>query len=272
MKKLSSGILLLHFFLNTAAEDFTPPVDDALANCSVSIAGSSSVFSNPAGISPEKHATGFLSAGNHYAIDNFNSAALAIVIPVTKNQATGITFSRSGIPSLSRIQSGICYAIQVHPKISGGIRVNYERYTVNEHPELSGGVFTGEAGLLLEPLRNFRIGMDLRNPGQSSFSGHLKERSPAELTVGIGRKFSDQVWLGIRASKTSDQNPGVGFGVEYHPRVEFWIRFGESIGPMLTCFGFGYRLRNFSMDFAAQMHPDLGVTSSCSLIFQFPGQ
>ena len=268
MRLLVFGIQLWSVCLNAHAQDIVPANDRSLANSTVARPGVSSLFSNPAGLTAEKKFTFLLSAVNHFTLQEFNSEAIGLVIPLRQDHTAGISFSHSGIPAMRRMQSGISYAVQLHPKISGGIRLNYRYSQVAGHPEYSTSLISGDAGLLFEPVRNMQAGIKLINPERSAYRGDIAERAPSEITFGISRKINEQVWLGARASKATDHATVASLGIEYNLLSNLTIRFGESSCPWLTCLGFGYRFQRIHFDLSAELHQELGLTSACMLEFQ----
>lgn len=95
------------------------------------------------------------------------------------------------------------------------------------------------------------------------------EELPATLRIGTTYSFGEQLHLsGQLLSSTSHVSAlSYSFGLEYFPVEVFAIRLGMNTFWQTWSLGFGTRLKNYSFDAAATLHPQLGVTPQISFVY-----
>jgi hypothetical protein len=95
------------------------------------------------------------------------------------------------------------------------------------------------------------------------------EEQPATLRIGTTYSFGEQVLLSAQVISTTDDQASVcySFGLEYTPVEAFLFRFGMNTFWQTWSLGVGTRLKNYSFDASACLHPQLGITPQISLIY-----
>jgi hypothetical protein len=95
------------------------------------------------------------------------------------------------------------------------------------------------------------------------------EELPATLRIGTTYSFGEQVALSAQVISSTNAQSSVSysFGLEYFPAEVFAIRFGMNTFWQTWSLGVGARLKNYSFDAAAVVHPQLGITPQISLTY-----
>jgi hypothetical protein len=95
------------------------------------------------------------------------------------------------------------------------------------------------------------------------------EELPATLRLGTTYSFGEEVALSAQVISTTNAHASLSysFGLEYFPAEVFAIRFGMNTFWQTWSLGVEARLKNYSFDAAAVVHPQLGITPQISLIY-----
>ena len=125
--------------------------------------------------------------------------------------------------------------------------------------------FTYDAGLLITPSENIKIGIHLFNPVPNTIR---KTYLPTVLRVGAGTDLSTTLFAGLEAEMSSRSKLIIRTGFEFEAAKKFWLRSGFSTDNNSFSFGVGYLAKIVMIDLGFITHEKLGVTSSASLIFK----
>ncbi|MCC6252970.1 MAG: hypothetical protein IT238_10975 [Bacteroidia bacterium] len=198
--------------------------------------------------------------------------AVAVASPF-KYGVLGATFNRMGYKNLyNESKYGIAYARQFGKTVSAGMQFNYLTTHIGDNNYGSRGTVAIEAGILVEVIKNLKLGAHIYNPTRSRTAQYNNERVPTILKVGLQYTFSDKVFSTIEVEKNISNKPVFKLGVEYHIAKEIYLRGGLSTNPSLNSAGFGIELKKFNIDFAAAFHPQLGVSPQIGLRYSFLDQ
>lgn len=200
---------------------------------------------------------------NRFNIKELGTRSAAITIPAGK-ASLGALYSHFGYADFKRNMTGVACGIKLSDKIAAGVQVDYfsERTSGEYNNNQS---VTCEAGLLLMPSENIRIGIQLYNPIPNSIR---KVFLPARLRVGAGTYLNKLLFVGLETEMSSGGNIFVKTGFEYEAAKKFWFRGGFSTNNTSFSFGLGYLTKIVQTDIGFVTHEKLGVTSSVSMIFK----
>jgi hypothetical protein len=160
--------------------------------------------------------------------------------------------------------TGLACGLNLSEKISAGVQVDY-------FSELTSGEYdnnksiTCEAGLLVRPSENTRVGLHLFNPVPNSLR---KAYLPTTLKAGAGIYLGKLLFAGVEAEMSSGSNLIIRTGFEYEATKKMWLRGGFCTDNTSFTFGLGYLTKIVQIDLGFATHEKLGVTSSVSLIFK----
>ena len=228
----------------------------ALGQTATALPGTSwAVFSNPALIPDERPSVSFFGM-RYYGFGKLADMAVSFSHPAGRG-GVGFGVHRYGFDlySESRIRAG--YKNRLH-NFEYGIILNYN------HVSIGGGY--GSAGALgVDVGISARIGQQLifgaraTNLNRPTY-GDSGESLPRELAIGVSCALSD------RALFTSDIVKDVRFPLSFRAGTEVQIvehitgRVGITTHPVTFAGGFGYSPGRWSVNLAAQNHPELGIS------------
>jgi hypothetical protein len=200
---------------------------------------------------------------NRFNIKELGTRTAGITIPVGKASIAAL-YSDFGYADFKRGMTGLACGMKLSKKISAGLQVDYfsERTSV-EYDNIQ--FVTCEAGLLVNPSENLRIGLHIFNPVPNTIR---KTYLPTSLRVGAGTNLNKLLFAGIEAEMSSGSKLIIRTGFEYEAAKKFWLRGGFSTDNNSFSFGLGYIVKIAQIDLGFVTHEKLGVTSSVSLIFK----
>jgi hypothetical protein len=200
---------------------------------------------------------------NRFNIKELGTRTAGITIPVGKASIAAL-YSNFGYADFKRDMTGLACGMKLSKKISAGLQVDYfSERTSGEYDNIQ--FVTCEAGLLVTPSENLRIGLHIFNPVSNTIR---KTYLPTSLRVGAGTNLNKLLFAGIEAEMSSGSKLIIRTGFEYEPAKKLWLRGGFSTDNNSFSFGLGYLAKIAQIDLGFVTHEKLGVTSSVSLIFK----
>jgi hypothetical protein len=256
--------------LSSAADNY--PVgarSGGVANASVTFSDVWSTYHNQAGLAYLKNITAGTYFENRFLVSQLGLRSIALAIPTTKSGVFGVSGTFFGYEQYSEKKGGLAYAKMFGEKVSAGVQLDYLSTFINDELYGSRNTFAVEAGILTEPLKNFKVGAHIFNPNRAKLASYGDERVPVIMRIGASYKFSEKVLLSSEMEKDIDYKNIFKAAFEYHPVDIFYLRGGIASNPSLSCFGFGLKLKEFLVDMSAQYHEVLGFTPQFSLGYEF---
>jgi len=263
-------VILFFAFLHLSAADNYPigARSAALANASVTITDLWSCFNNQAALVYLSKTTAGASFDERFAISKLSTKGFAFGLP-TKAGAFGLSVNEFGYTAYNEKKVGLAYAKKLGEKISAGVQVDYLNTFINNDFYGSKTTFTVEAGLLAEPIQNFKIGFHVFNPTRAKLAEYADERIPTIIRLGGSYKFSEKVWWSVEEEKDIDLPAVFKSGIEYHIIESLFLRVGVGTNPTLTSFGFGLKIKQLTIDAASSYYQVLGFSPSFSMSYEF---
>lgn len=200
---------------------------------------------------------------NRFSIRELGTRSVGMIIPAGK-ASLGVVYSHFGYTDFKRDMTGLACGIKLSEKISAGIQVDYFSERASGEYGNNQSV-TCEAGLLVTPSENIRIGIHLFNPVPNSIR---KTYLPTTLRVGAGTDLNKLLFAGVEVEMSSGSKLIIRTGFEYEVAKKLWIRSGFSTNNNSFSFGLGYLAKIAQINLGFTTHEKLGVTSSVSLIFK----
>jgi hypothetical protein len=200
---------------------------------------------------------------NRFSIKELGTSSAAITIPAGKASMAAV-YSHFGYPDFKRDLTGLACGLKLTDKLAAGVQVDY-------YSERSSGEYnnnqsvTFEAGLIITPSDNVKIGIHLFNPVPNSLR---KTYMPGRLRIGAGTYLNNTLFAGLEAEMSIGSKLMIRTGLEYEAAEKLWIRGGFSSDNNSYCFGLGYLTKIVMIDFGFATHEKLGVTTSASLVFK----
>jgi hypothetical protein len=200
---------------------------------------------------------------NRFSVKELGTRSAGVIIPAGKTSLAAV-YSHFGYADFKRDLTGLACGLRLSEKITAGIQVDYfSERTSGEYSNNQS--ITCEAGLLVIPDENTRIGIHVFNPIPASFR---KTFLPSSLRIGAGTYLNKSLFTGVEAELSTGYKMIFRTGFEYEAAKKFWIRGGYCTDHNSFSFGVGYLIKIVQMDIGFVTHENLGVTSSASLIFK----
>lgn len=237
----------------------------AMAGTGLGIQDVWSGFHNQAGLAHLESFSAGVFAENRFAMKELGDKGVTIGLPV-RNGAFGINYRSFGYSAFSNSKAGLAYAMKLTDKFSLGVQLNYHAIRIGENYGKA-QTFSIEGGFLYQMSEQLSVAGHIYNPTRAKLAEFNDERIPSLFRFGLGYKFSDKVRMNGEVRKASDAKANLRVGLEYWVIEPLAIRAGFGTDPARYTFGFGYRLKDFQLDFAAGYHLLLGFTPQLSLTY-----
>jgi hypothetical protein len=199
---------------------------------------------------------------NRFCIRELGTRFAAITLPAGK-ASMGAVYSDFGYTDFKRRMAALACGIKLSRNISAGVQADY--FSEKASSGLSRIFVTCEAGLIITPSANTRIGIHVFNPLPNSLR---KRFIPSRIRIGAGTNLNRLLFTGVEAEMSTGSRITIRSGFEYEAASGFRIRGGFITNNNSFCFGLGYLFRLMQADISFVTHDRLGITSSASLIFK----
>jgi hypothetical protein len=222
-----------------------------------------SSFQNQASLPDHKSFSSGISYENRFGLTELGTSTAGLIVPAGKT-TMGIVYSHFGYTDFKRELAGIACGMKLSDILSAGVQVDY--YSERTFGEYENSQFvTCEAGILLRPSYNLKIGIHLFNPVPSSLR---KTPLPSALRVGAGTDLSSSLFIGAETEMSTGGELIIRTGLDYEAARNLWLRGGFCTDNNSLSFGLGYLTKIVMIDLGFRSHQKLGITSSASLIFK----
>jgi hypothetical protein len=238
----------------------------AVANASVCYTDLWSAFNNQAGLAGIKKFTAGVYFENRFGISELGVKSFALGIPAGESAAIALSGTYFGYSLYNEKKIGLGVG-KSFGKIKAGIQIDYLSTVIAEDYG-NRTSFTGEAGIIAEPIQNLLLGFHIYNPTQAKIADYADERIPVIMRLGALYKFSEKVLVSVEDEKEVDAENIVKAGIDYRIAEVLYLRAGFATNPALSSFGFGLKFGQFVLDAAASFHQVLGFTPHISLQYE----
>ena len=222
-----------------------------------------SSFHNQAGFAFNKSFSFGLNYENRFSIKELATRSAALTFR-TGRVSLGAVYSYFGYSDFRRQMTGIACGMPLSNTIAAGVQIDYfSERTTGEYN--NNQMLTCEAGIIISPSENLRLGIHVFNPLPNSLR---KSDMPTGLRAGAGVCLSKELFAGIETEMSTGHNLVIRTGFEYEAAKKFMVRGGFSTENNSFCAGIGYKAGMAMIDFGFATHERLGITSSVSIIFE----
>jgi hypothetical protein len=271
MKKLSLFLfLLLISSQNTYAGNENTSIggrSSGMGGASVTLTDFWAINNNQAGMAAIKTMKAGLYFENRFLLKELSYKTAAFILP-TKSGVFGLNYHHFGYSAYKEQKIGLAYAKSFGKNFSAGLQLDYLGTSLSDNYG-SKNAFTFELGVLARLSNNVSMGAHVFNPVNAKFNDYNNEKIPSVFKLGINYSFSEKLIIAIESEKNINMNPIFKAGFEYKLMDIAYIRLGISTNPTINTFGFGIVYHQFTFDFASSLHPSLGYSPQCSLIYNF---
>jgi hypothetical protein len=224
------------------------------------------VYNNQAALAAIDEMTVGVNYENRFQINQIGVSSGAFAAPALTG-TVGVDIAHTGIESYGETRIGAGYGKQLAKKLSLGVHFNYHLLSFGSgYPDLY--AFTGEIGLIAEPLTNIFIGAHIFNPTLSKLNSRNEISVPLIFTIGAGYK-TERLFLVSEFEKEQTGEFIPRIGGEYTMFKNMCLRTGVSFNPVEMCFGVGWTIGNLQLDVAFSWHEALGYSPQAALSYKF---
>lgn len=237
----------------------------ALGNASACLRDEWSLFNNVAGMaSVEKTAASF-SYDAQPGFASFNRMAAIFAMPI-KPGVAGAGVFRFGDDLYSEQIISIGFS-NTFGLASLGIKANYIQYNASGFG--TKGLFSVSFGGIAKLTEKIFVGGYVTNINQPDISKTESEKLPTLLALGVGAQITSETFFSTELEKDLGNPVKWKSGIEYKAFKKFVARTGFSVNPTTLSFGFGFRPRKFSLDYAYQHNFVIGSRHQASIGYFF---
>ncbi|HNV94919.1 MAG TPA: hypothetical protein PKG63_00480 [Bacteroidales bacterium] len=205
---------------------------------------------------------------NRFLLQTTSLKALSFAMPTNEAGVFALDLSYFGYEKYNESKVGLAYAMMIGHHFSIGAKVNY----LNTHfAEVYGnkGHVVAEFGFLAEPAEHLFIGGHIYNISRTKLAVYDDERIPSTLTVGIGYRFTEKLFMTTEAEKTFTTKMIYKIGLDYRFMNNLYMRAGATTSPDQLTFGLGYVIKKIKADISFSYHQVLGITPHVGIIYNF---
>ena len=200
---------------------------------------------------------------NRFNIAELGIRSAGMIIPAGR-ASLGALYSHFGYVDFNRQMAGLACGMRLSENLAAGVQIDYfSERTTGEYNNIR--KITFEAGILISPSENIRLGIHLFNPVPGSLR---KNYLPSSVRAGAGIYLSKILFAGTEVEMSSGNKVIFRTGFEYEAGKRLWLRGGFCTDNTSFSFGLGYLVKFVQVDIGFVTHEKLGVTSSASLIFK----
>jgi hypothetical protein len=227
-----------------------------------------SVYNNQAALASIENITAGLHYENRFAMNQLGTSAGAFTLPALTG-TFGFNIAHFGIDDYGETRIGAGYGKKLAKRLSMGIQFNYHLLNfMSGYPDLY--TFTGEIGLIAEPLDNLFIGVHVFNPTFAKLNSMYEDPVPVIFETGAAYKIAGKLMLTAEIEKERYDKVSPRFGIDYSLFRSMSLRSGVSFNPVEICFGVGWLAKKrLGLDFAFYHHETLGYSPQLSLSYRF---
>jgi hypothetical protein len=236
-----------------------------IANTSVTLTDSWSLFNNPAGLAGNKHIQLLFAYDNRFGIAGLQSMAAGVVMPF-KEGNFGWSVQKLGDALYSEQTAGVAFSHKIS-HVQLGIKANYVQIHVSDLGTKANLVM--EFGGIATITPQLTFGAHVYNFNQAKLARYQDERIPTVMKTGLSYKPITKVMLNLEVQKDIDFPAMVKAGVEYEVIKNLYLRTGISTQPYINYFGIGVHKKKFHFDYAVRTHAALGLSHQLSVALSF---
>jgi hypothetical protein len=225
-------------------------------------------YNNQAALASVKNIGAGLYYENKFAMNQSGISAGVFVLPALSG-TFGFDIAHMGVENYGETRMGAGYGKKLAKRLSLGVKFNYHLLSFAAgYPNFH--TFTGEVGLIAEPLDNLFIGAHVFNPTLSKLNSRYEDPVPVIFKTGVGYRITGKLMLTAEIEKEQHNDMSPRFGIDYSLFKSMSLRTGVSLNPMEICFGAGWTAKKrLCLDFAFYHHEILGYSPQISLSYSF---
>jgi hypothetical protein len=260
--RILSGILLLQFTANAQNGNYNAGGRSrGMANTSITLSDAFAAFNNVAALASQKDLSLCFFSSMYYGTPGLFTLGAGLNSHILKGTAS-LNFYRFGDDLFNEHKVGLGYSHKIR-FVSLGIQINYIQYKIEGYG--SSGLAVLEFGGIVTILPELHFGAYIFNPTQSD---PYRDRSgilPMFLKTGLSYRPVTNLMLNIEYQYYLFIKSSLSIGMEYVIREKVAVRTGITLWTLRSTFGIGFMPGKFQVNYAADVHPLLGISHEFSI-------
>lgn len=239
-----------------------PPRAAAMGGAGCALGGAGFVLLNPAALTADGSGGSVYWTPQRFGLTELGSVNAGWQHTLS-SWAAGAQLQRFGYAMYSEHRLDVSASVMVDSSIALGVRTSLHHVSIARYGNAMG---TGvDIGIRIALGGGITLGATADNALQLPFTA--AERLPQALRLGVGWQSGGLI-LALDAESRMRSALCLRFGGEYalHDAVRF--RIGMAHDPQIVTVGCGLRLAGIDVEYAVQVHPDLGWTHTAGIGFQ----
>jgi hypothetical protein len=203
---------------------------------------------NQAALGTAKKFAAALYGEKRFLLQELSFYHLALVQPAGDG-AAGLQLAYAGNSDFYTSKIGFAYGRNLGEKLALGLQFNY----INQHIHGYGNAaqVTVEGGLIVHVSEAFGAGFQVSHAAGAVLRKH-NEKLPAIYTIGISYQPSGPFGITAEVVKTGSFPAALQAGLEYKFAKRLWAKAGITSGTAAFFIAVCFRLKDFSIEFAAK--------------------
>ncbi len=268
-------VLLIIILFHTIGTNFklyanTPPGIGAQAiaqgGCGMLNNNSFSANTNVANLAWNKKTNFGIAVQNYYGIKKLNQLNCALAIPL-KQSAYGVQLQYFGNGTFTQITYGVAMAYKLMPTLSFGLAANIHNINITNYGNKS--ALSIDAGVQAKISDKLNMAFGINSANRAKLNQWQDERLEHTVRLGMLYQASDKVFILSEVEKNNLLKPNLKFGINYQYSSPIQFQMGASLLNPQFSFGMGYCINKNQFNYAANIHPLLGVNHTFSYIFTY---
>ena len=233
----------------------------SLSGTSITLSDAFSAFNNIGALASHEGITACFSSSLLYGIPGLIKMGAGLNGGLLGGVAAVHLF-RFGDDLFNEHKLGIGYSHKIR-FISLGLQVNYIQYKMEGYG--SAGIVCFEFGGTVKICPEIIFGAYIFNPTKANPYQDNGSFLPVLLRSGLSYRPVGHLMMNVEYYYYVFQNHCLSFGLEYIIREKIALRTGVTLESLRSTFGIGFRPGRFRIDYAADVHPLLGISHEFSV-------
>lgn len=178
--------------------------------------------------------------------------------------AFGLYLFYSGDADYNTSKTGFAYGRNLSERLAAGVQFNYWTQHIRSYGTTA--QVTVEGALLVHLSEVLHVGIQVSNP-VGVVLNKAAEKLPGIYTIGAGYQPSPNVAITTEFIKIKKMPVAVQAAVEYHFTASIWCKAGLNSNTTAFFIAAGFQLKDFSIEVAGAVHPQLGLSPGLLLAY-----
>jgi hypothetical protein len=197
-----------------------------------------------------------------YGIAQLSTSELIVACKINNHSGIAIQYAQNGFDLIEHNKIAVAYGLVITPKFSGGIKLNYHRWTQGEqYPNFQ--TVSPELGISFQLNKQITIGSQtiLAISNEHEFENQLEA-----FNIGMKYKIDNQINLFSQIS-TYELSQQISLGMSYQVKEIIHLMIATGLNPGLFSVGITYHKKpTWDVIVATQWQSTIGISPSIGFL------